>query len=212
MTPVYNPSEISDCDELIAHTISTKSVSPVVTDEDMAVPSAWKTDPTATYDVGHQPEGRTITLHSLAVAPNLQKSGYGKTLMAYYIDHMKQTAQAERISILTYDRLVSYYEKLGFTHYGKSQSEYAGVAWHDLVWSYRWQSHKLLTDILPLRPTNSILSDLSLQDIPNDLELLDLYVQIMFWQLISGISIYVISYVEIDVGLHQTSRNSPVYS
>ncbi|KAK1703138.1 acetyltransferase [Colletotrichum lupini] len=135
ITPVYSPSETSSRDELIAHTISTKSISPVVTDEDMAVPSAWKINPTATYDVGHRPEGRTITLHSLAVAPHFQKSGYGKTLMAYYIEHMMQTAQAERISILTYDRLVSYYEKLGFTHYGKSQSEYAGVAWHDLVWS-----------------------------------------------------------------------------
>ncbi|KAK1726528.1 acyl-CoA N-acyltransferase [Colletotrichum acutatum] len=133
-TLVYNPSETSSRDDLIAHTISTKSVSSVVTDEDMAVPSAWKTDPTATYDMGHRPEGKTITLHSLAVAPNFQKLGYGKTLMAYYIEHMMETAQAERISILTYDRLVSYYEKLGFTHYGKSQSEYAGVAWHDLVW------------------------------------------------------------------------------
>ncbi|UQC87563.1 acetyltransferase [Colletotrichum lupini] len=162
ITPVYSPSETSSRDELIAHTISTKSISPVVTDEDMAVPSAWKINPTATYDVGHRPEGRTITLHSLAVAPHFQKSGYGKTLMAYYIEHMMQTAQAERISILTYDRLVSYYEKLGFTHYGKSQSEL----------------------------TYSILRDQRREDIPNDLEVFSLYVQISPWQLDQASSLW----------------------
>ncbi|KAK1623179.1 acetyltransferase [Colletotrichum phormii] len=135
-TLAYNPSDTSNGNDLIAHTISTKSISSVVTDADMAVPHSWKTDPTATYDVGHQSEGKTITLHSLAVSPNSQKSGYGKTLMAYYIKHMIQAAQTERISILTYDRLVSYYEKLGFTHHGKSQSEYAGVAWHDLSYEF----------------------------------------------------------------------------
>lgn len=130
------PAECSK-DELIAHTISTMSTSSVVKDEDMAFPAMWKADPTATYDVGHRPEGRTITLHSLAVSPSYQKLGFGKRLMQSYIDSMRRAGHADRISILTYDRLVPYYEKLGFTHYGKSESEYAGVAWHDLVSSSR---------------------------------------------------------------------------
>ncbi|OHF01672.1 acetyltransferase [Colletotrichum orchidophilum] len=134
--PAFNPPNATKNDKLIAHTISTKSLSPVVQDEDMSVPPTWKTEPTATYNVGHQPKGRTITLHSLAVAPPFQKLGHGKTLMTHYIEHMRQTAQAERISILTYDRLVSYYQKLGFIHYGKSRCEYAGVAWHDLAYEF----------------------------------------------------------------------------
>ncbi|KAL0935748.1 GNAT family [Colletotrichum truncatum] len=123
-------------DKLIAHVISTKSPSRVVRDEDMSFPPTWKTDPTAQHDVGHIADGKTIALHSLAVSPSYQRSGFGKKLMGSYIEYMKQNGQAERISILTYDRLVPYYQKLGFTHYGKSQSEYAGVAWHDLAYEY----------------------------------------------------------------------------
>ncbi|WQF84181.1 Putative GNAT domain, acyl-CoA N-acyltransferase [Colletotrichum destructivum] len=128
--------EGSKNDRLIAHTISTQSTSPVVKDEDMAVPVTWKTIPLATYQVGHNPDGRTIALHSLAVSPPFQRLGYGKKLMAVYIEEMRRTVQADRISILTYDRLVPYYQALGFTHLGKSQSEYAGVAWHDLAYEF----------------------------------------------------------------------------
>ncbi|GJC90374.1 putative N-acetyltransferase C9.02c [Colletotrichum liriopes] len=102
----------------------------------MAFPAAWKTDPTTVHYVGHKPEGRTIALHSLAVSPPYQQLGYGKKLMAAYIKEMGRTGKADRISILTYDRLVPYYQKLGFTHSGKSQSEYAGVAWHDLAFEF----------------------------------------------------------------------------
>ncbi|KAK1986839.1 acetyltransferase [Colletotrichum cereale] len=119
-------------DKLIAHTISTQSFSRAVKDEDMAFPETWKTDPTALYRIGHRPEGRTIALHSLAVSPPCQRLGYGKKLLSVYAEEMRKAGLADRISILTYDRLVPYYQKLGFTHFGKSQSEYAGVAWHDL--------------------------------------------------------------------------------
>lgn len=127
------PPTGSGNDKLVAHVIATRSTSRVVKDEDMSFPPTWKTDPTAQYGVGHQAEGRTIALHSLAVSPTYQRSGFGKKLMKSYIEYMRQNGQADRISILTYDRLLPYYQALGFTHYGKSASEYAGVAWHDLV-------------------------------------------------------------------------------
>ncbi|KAH0438598.1 acetyltransferase [Colletotrichum camelliae] len=122
--PVFTaPPTGSDNDKLIAHVIATKSTSRVVKDEDMSFPETWKTDPTAQYGVGHQAEGRTIALHSLAVSPSYQRSGFGKKLMKSYIEYMRQHGQADRISILTYDRLLPYYQTLGFTHYGKSASE-----------------------------------------------------------------------------------------
>ncbi|KAH8898883.1 acetyltransferase [Thozetella sp. PMI_491] len=126
----------SDDDVLVAHVISTRSNNKTVADEDMAYPADWRANPQAKSDVGHQPEGRTITLHSLAVAPARQNSGFGKALVKSYIEQMKQTGEIDRVAILTYDRLVSYYQKLGFTHYGKSKSEYAGVAWHDLAYEF----------------------------------------------------------------------------
>ncbi|KPM37275.1 hypothetical protein AK830_g9294 [Neonectria ditissima] len=127
-----NASE-SDEDTLFAHTISTKSTTRPVKDQDMDFPRDWKTNPLAENEVGHQPKGRTIALHALAVSPKYQKSGLGKALMKSYITQMKEADQADRISILTYDRLVPYYQGLGFENYGKSESNYAGVAWYDLI-------------------------------------------------------------------------------
>lgn len=108
------------------------TVNSTVQDEDMAYPEDWKNN-SKPQSIGHKPQGRTIALHSLAVSPTRQRSGLGKGLMKAYINEMRRTGNADRIAILTYDRLVPYYEKLGFTHHGKSASEYAGVAWHDLV-------------------------------------------------------------------------------
>ncbi|EKJ74092.1 hypothetical protein FPSE_05746 [Fusarium pseudograminearum CS3096] len=122
----------SNDDVLLAHVISTKSTNKPVKDEDMDYPPSWKSNPQGDYDVGHKRNGRTIALHALAVSPDYQKSGLGKAIMRAYIERMKKMGAADRISILTYDRLVPYYQKMEFEHYGKSSSEYAGVAWHDL--------------------------------------------------------------------------------
>ncbi|KAK7211492.1 hypothetical protein V2G26_018670 [Clonostachys chloroleuca] len=134
--PIISKQDSSPGDVLVAHVISTMSENKPVRDEDMAFPPEWKNDPKAKYSVGHQAKGKTIALHSLAVSPQHQRSGFGKALMKAYFKHMKERGAAERISILTYDRLVPYYKALGFEHYGKSESEYAGVAWHDLSYVF----------------------------------------------------------------------------
>lgn len=100
----------------------------------MEIPPGWEAaDPKAAHSVGHQPDGRTVMLHSLAVSPTYQRGGLGKALMRAYLARVKETGLGDRVAILTYDRLVPYYQGLGFEHYGKSKSNYAGVAWHDLV-------------------------------------------------------------------------------
>jgi GNAT superfamily N-acetyltransferase len=132
--PVISAAEAPGKDDvLVAHIISTKSQSPVIVDGDMDYPRDWKSNPTAVANVGHQPTGTTVSLHSLAVAPSQQRKGLGKLLMNKYIEQMRQTEGVERVALLTYDRLVPYYEKLGFKNHGKSAATYAGVSWNDLV-------------------------------------------------------------------------------
>jgi GNAT superfamily N-acetyltransferase len=122
----------ADGDHLLAHTISTKTDNERIHDVDMSYPEDWKVNSTV-QSIGHRPGGRTIALHSLAVSPSHQKAGLGKSLMKAYIEEMRHTGKVDRIAILTYERLVPYYVNLGFTNYGKSVSEYAGVAWQALV-------------------------------------------------------------------------------
>jgi predicted N-acetyltransferase YhbS len=109
------------------------SGSAVIVDQDMDYPRDWKSNPRSVAGAGHQPAGTTVALHSLAVSPANQRQGLGKMLVTRYIEQMKKTPGVERVALLTYDRLVPYYEHLGFVNHGKSAATYAGVSWNDLV-------------------------------------------------------------------------------
>lgn len=118
---------------LLAHIIATKTDGTTVTDEDMTLPPKWQSEPHATPHLGHKEYGRTICLHSLAVLPEYQDRGLGKTLVLAWIQRMQSAGVADRIALITYDRLVPFYEKLGFEHLGKSKAKYAGGDWNDMV-------------------------------------------------------------------------------
>ncbi|KAG6077710.1 hypothetical protein E4U16_002044 [Claviceps sp. LM84 group G4] len=99
----------------------------------MQLPANWRDNPQDGAKVGHQPNGNTVALHSLAMCPSHQKLGLGKYLMSRYIEKMREMQAVERISILTYENLVSFYQELGFQLLGASASTHGGVAWKDMV-------------------------------------------------------------------------------
>jgi GNAT superfamily N-acetyltransferase len=104
-----------------------------VKDDDMAIPPNWKTDPTAKSPLGHQDDGRTVAIHSLAVLPAYQHKGFGSRLLKAYIQRIKSSGVADRIAIITYDRLVAYYEHFGFKNEGESAVVFGGAKWYDMV-------------------------------------------------------------------------------
>lgn len=106
----------------------------------MAVPPDWQTHPSGHPELGHREEGRTIALHSLAVLPACQGRGLGRTLLKSYMQRMHAAGIADRIALLTYERLTSWYESLGFENKGKSQAKYGGVEWNDMVYEFKKES------------------------------------------------------------------------
>ncbi|KAK7726266.1 hypothetical protein SLS57_003352 [Botryosphaeria dothidea] len=119
---------------LLAMVCATKTRNELVSDDDMTVPPSWREQPyPSNATVGHQEEGRTIAIHSLAVEPEFQRRGLGKTLLKAYIQRMQNSGVADRISILTYDRLVPFYESVGFENRGPSKVQYGGGGWVDMV-------------------------------------------------------------------------------
>jgi len=109
----------------------TLTTNTTINEEDMVVPAGAST--AGTTNCGHRVGGRTIALHSLAVLPELQKARVGSTLMRSYIQMVQDAKVADRISLLTYEHLVPWYEKLGFSCLGKSECQYGGRDWYDLV-------------------------------------------------------------------------------
>jgi len=88
---------------LLAHIVSTRCVGETISDRDMAFPADWRSRAGKPADVGHQESGRTIGIHSLAVAPKLQGCGLGKMIVKAYIQQMNESGLADRIALLCQD-------------------------------------------------------------------------------------------------------------
>lgn len=108
---------------LLGHVIATKTTNTLIADDDMKVGN-------------HDDAGRTIALHSLAVLPAYQKRNIGKVLLKAYVQRMNESRAADRISILTFDRLVPFYESMGFENKGKGGSQYGGENWVNMVCTF----------------------------------------------------------------------------
>jgi len=88
---------------LLAHIVSTRCSGTVVTDGDMDYPKDWRTRNGRSTQVGHQEDGRTVALHSLAVHPKLQGCGLGKMIMKAYLQQMNNAGLADRVALICQD-------------------------------------------------------------------------------------------------------------
>ena len=87
---------------LLAHAIATRTTDDVVTDEAMDFPKDWDSANPAPNNVGHREDGRTICLHSFAVAPGFHKRGLGRTLLTAYIQQYSTAGIADRIALIAH--------------------------------------------------------------------------------------------------------------
>jgi len=88
---------------LVAHVVSTKCAGDLITDEAMDYPRNFKTNKGVPGPKGHQPQGHTVALHSLAVYPKLHGCGLGKLIVKAYLQHVKGAAVADRVSLICQD-------------------------------------------------------------------------------------------------------------
>ncbi|XXG99192.1 hypothetical protein Hte_005527 [Hypoxylon texense] len=136
--PTAHPVETNRADGaksvLLAHIVATRSNDEVVTDAAMDYPRDFRTRKGRNdTGLGHQADGKTVCLHSVAVHPKLHGRGLGKLIMKAYLQQQKGSAAAERCALICQNYLVRYYERFGFEHRGPSQSAFGGGGWHDMV-------------------------------------------------------------------------------
>lgn len=87
----------------MAHIVATKTTELVVTDDAMDYPRDWETASTVDNKAGHQEDGRTICVHSLAVLPEYQGTGIGRTIMMAYMQQMNGAGIADRLALIAHD-------------------------------------------------------------------------------------------------------------
>ncbi|KAI4228457.1 MAG: hypothetical protein L6R36_001648 [Xanthoria steineri] len=120
---------------LVAQVIATKCASTTVTDESMEYPSDWRDRVSLSERQGHQEHGRTIAIHSLAALPEFKGRGLGKIVMRSYMQRMESSGIADRIVLLAHDHLIDYYVALGFRNTGKSEVQFGGGEWVNMLYT-----------------------------------------------------------------------------
>ena len=80
----------------------------------------------------HNPSGAYQSIFGLDVAPQWQHRGIAGELMRYMIEDARR--RGRRGLILTCkDRLIGFYEGLGYKSLGVSQSVHGGAVWYDMI-------------------------------------------------------------------------------
>jgi GNAT superfamily N-acetyltransferase len=92
---------------------SSKTTSSTCTDACMDYPKNWESSiATATESqqslstkeaIGHQEQGRTVVLHSVAIAPGFQNRGMGRVLMKSYVASIVGAGVADRLVLLAHE-------------------------------------------------------------------------------------------------------------
>ena len=112
---------------LLGHIIATRSTNSTLTDADMDIPSAESLKQTS-----KRLEGQSVCIHSLAVLPEFQNRGLGKTLLKAYLQRMSDGYIADRVVLLTHADVVPFYTRFGFKKHGQSSATFGGGGWVDM--------------------------------------------------------------------------------
>ncbi|RAL66160.1 hypothetical protein DID88_005832 [Monilinia fructigena] len=101
------------------------------------VPDGWEATKPPCTSLGHQEDGRTIVIHSVAILPAFQGRGLGKILVAAYMQQMNGAGIADRLALIAHNHKINFYKALGFTEVGKSKAQFGGGGWYDLIYNLK---------------------------------------------------------------------------
>ena len=76
--------------------------------------------------------GRNLLLFGLVVHPDYRRKGIAENLMKAILEEAKNKG-IKHAALTCLDRLIPYYEKLGFKNVGISESVLGNVTWNDMI-------------------------------------------------------------------------------
>ncbi|KAA8573947.1 hypothetical protein MFRU_001g01960 [Monilinia fructicola] len=122
---------------LIGHVVAAKTHDLTASDASMGVPDGWEATKPPRTSLGHQEDGRTIVIHSVAILPAFQGRGLGRILMTAYMQQMNGAGIADRLALIAHSHKINFYKALGFTEKGKSEAQFGGGGWYDLIYELK---------------------------------------------------------------------------
>lgn len=109
---------------LVGYICSTLSKSETLTHESMTT---------------HDPDGKTICIHSVCVDPGHQRQKIGSSLLKEYVRRWMD-GPYDRISLLAHEELIKFYADAGFKLIGKSEVVHGSKPWFELRCSLQSQA------------------------------------------------------------------------
>ena len=106
----------------------------------------------------HDPEGKTICIHSVCVDPGLQRQKIGSALLKEYIRQWTDGPYDE-ISLIAHEELIKFYVAAGFKLIGKSEVVHGSKPWFEL----RYSLHSQILDTTTQRRILEVLREQSNQ-------------------------------------------------
>ena len=92
----------------------------------------------------HDPEGKTICIHSVCIDPLYQRQKLGSTLLEEYIRRWTD-GPYDGISLIAHEELIKFYVGAGFKLVGQSEVVHGSKPWFELRYSLQPQTLDLLT-------------------------------------------------------------------
>ena len=85
------------------------------------------------YQAGNEygSEGKNLLIFGLVVHPEFQMRGIAAELLEYVVRTATER-KLETVAFTCRERLISYYERLGFTKMGVSESVHGGIKWFNM--------------------------------------------------------------------------------
>jgi predicted GNAT family N-acyltransferase len=115
---LFTVARNSDNNDIVGFVCTTLTTADLVTDESMST---------------HEPNGKTVCLHSVCVSPDYRKQGIATRLMTTWIEQLRQLKKYNRIALMSRPQLVDLYSSVGFKNVGVSEVVHGPEPWIDMV-------------------------------------------------------------------------------
>jgi len=79
----------------------------------------------------HDPEGRTLCIHSVCVDRPFLRRGIALGLLKEYILHVRRLGNVSRLSLICHAELFGLYQRAGFTILGESPVQHGQEKWFE---------------------------------------------------------------------------------
>ncbi|KAI3404543.1 hypothetical protein KGF56_002642 [Candida oxycetoniae] len=112
---------------LVGHIIATKIAGTRISEASMQLPTE------GVQGSGHIESSRIIGVHSVVIEPKWRGKNLAALLLHDYIQKLSNQDVGDQLVLIVHEKLIPFYEKMGFSNLGESACKHANTKWYDMA-------------------------------------------------------------------------------